>query len=131
METRGQRLGAQKSGGCLIVLFVPSRDRNEEPIDHEIWVTAALKILGTHFGGATAFPQGRGIWRNDARGGLLVFDEPTLVQCYTTETLVDQHLESLRDFLMQMGRETNQGAVGIVIDREYYEISLAESSHGA
>jgi hypothetical protein len=127
MAQRVQKLGAAKSGGCLVVLFIPSGDRDENPIDHDVWVTASLKTLGTLFGGATAFPQGRGVWRDDARGGLLVFDEPTLVQCYTTEALVDQHLDAVRDFLLQMGQATNQGAVGIVIDREYYEITLGET----
>jgi hypothetical protein len=85
-------------------------------------VTAALKMLGTLFGGATAFPQGRGVWRDDARGGMLIFDEPTLIQCYTKSTLVDENIDAVHDFLLQMLRETNQGAVGIVIDGAYYEI---------
>jgi hypothetical protein len=55
---------------------------------------------------------------------MLIFDEPTLIQCYTTEALVDQHLEAVRDFLLKMGRETNQGAVGIVIAGVYHEINL-------
>jgi hypothetical protein len=124
MATRQERLGANISGDCLMVLFIPSVDRDEAPIDQEAWVTSALKILGVFFGGGTAFPQGRGVWRDDSRGGLLIFDEPTLVQCYTSVGLVDQHLEAVRDFVVQMGRETKQGAVGIVIDHVYYEIRL-------
>src|ERR1022692_3108613 len=126
MATRQERLGANKGADCLMVLFIPSIDRDEKPIDQESWVTATLKMLGTFFTGATAFPQGRGVWRDDSRGGLLIFDEPTLIQCYTTETLVDLHLEVVRDFLLSMGRETNQGAVGIVIAGVYYEINLGE-----
>ena len=123
MATRQERLGADKSGSSLMVLFIPSVDRDENPIDQEAWVTAALKMLGSLFSGGTAFPQGRGVWRDDARAGLLIFDEPTLIQCYTTEALIDQHIELVRDFLVQMGRDTKR-AVGIVIDREYYEIHL-------
>ena len=108
--------------------FIPSIDRDENPIDQASWVTASLKMLGSLFGGATAFPQGRGVWRDDARSGLLIFDEPTLIQCYTTEELIDQQLDAVRDFVIQMGRATKQGAVGIVIDREYYEIRLGEHS---
>jgi hypothetical protein len=126
MVSRAERLGATHAGECLIVLFIPSVDREETAIEQEAWVTASLKLLGTYFRGGTAFPQGRGVWRDDARGGRLVFDEPTVVQCYTKEALVDQHLEVLRDFLVQMGRATNQGAVGIVIDREYYEITFGD-----
>jgi hypothetical protein len=56
MATRQERLGADKGADCLIVLFIPSVDRDEKPIDQETWVTAALKILGTLFTGGTAFP---------------------------------------------------------------------------
>ncbi len=45
----------------------------------------ALKVLGECFGGATAFPQGKGVWRDDAQGGKLLFDEPVVIQCYTNE----------------------------------------------
>jgi hypothetical protein len=40
--------------------------------------------------------------------------------------LVDQHLESVRDFLLKMGRETEQGAVGIVIAGVYHQINLGD-----
>jgi hypothetical protein len=125
MATREERLGADKAADSLVVLFIPSVDRDEKPIDQEVWVTGALKMLGSLLAGATAFPQGRGGWRGDSRGGVLIFDEPTLIQCYTTEALIDQHLEAMRDFLLEMGRETNQGAVGLVIAGVYYEIKLA------
>jgi hypothetical protein len=124
MATREERLGADKAADCLVVLFIPSVDRDEKPIDQEAWVTAGLKMLGALLTGGTAFPQGRGVWRDDSRGGLLIFDEPTLIQCYTTQALVDQHLDAVRDFLLKMGGETNQGAVGIVIDGVYYEIKI-------
>jgi hypothetical protein len=61
MASRAERLGATHAGGCLIVLFIPSVDREETVIDQDGWVTASLKMLGTHFRGATAFPQGA--WR--------------------------------------------------------------------
>ncbi len=82
----------------------------------------ALEALGRLFGGATAFPQGRGIWRDDAQGGVLLLDEPVVIQCYTSEEALEQHAEPLRDFLVRMGTEARQGAVGLVIDREYLEI---------
>lgn len=49
-------LGAsQPAGALIIVLFVPSRDRDGQDIDHDFWVTGALERLGTLFRGATAF----------------------------------------------------------------------------
>lgn len=41
-------------------------------------------MFGTVFGGATAYPKAKGIWRDDERGGALVTDEPIVVHCYTT-----------------------------------------------
>ena len=76
------------------------------------------------FGGATAFPKGKGVWRDDARGGALVYDKPVVIQCYTSERLVAVEAVGLREFLVRMGTETRQGAVGLVIDRDYLEIGI-------
>lgn len=115
-------LQAQKSASTVLVLFVPSVDRFDESIDQEYWVTETLSAFGRLFGGATAFPQGRGVWRDDERGGQLIFDAPVIVQCYTTEHALEEKAEELRDFLMRLGKEGRQGAVGFVIDRDYLEI---------
>jgi hypothetical protein len=117
-------LGASKAASTLLVLFIPSKDRFDGPIDQEHWVAEALTALGTLFGGATAFPQGKGVWRDDARGGKLLFDEPVVIQCYTSEKALEAKAGELRDFLHRMGREAKQGAVGLVIDRDYLEIGF-------
>jgi hypothetical protein len=83
-----------------------------------------LNVLGECFGGATAFPQGKGVWRDDAQGGKLLFDEPVVVQCYTNEEALDRNLDRLRAFLVRLGSEARQGAVGFVIDRDYLEIGF-------
>lgn len=125
-------LGATKSASTLLVLFIPSADRDGEPVLQDHWVEESLHVLGECFGGATAFPRGRGVWRDDARGGALVFVDPVVVQCYTDSALIEQHADTLRDFLVRMGTDTRQGAVGLVIDRDYLEIGfpLAEGGDG-
>jgi hypothetical protein len=127
-----EQLRADKTASTVLVLFIPSVDRDEEPIDQERWVTEALSTCGRLFGGATAFPQGRGVWRDDARGGRLVYDEPVIVQCYTTEDALNTNASDFREFLHRMGRRARQGAVGFVIDRHYLEIDfpLEEDQHG-
>lgn len=115
-------LQAQKSASTVLVLFVPSVDRFDQPIEQDYWVTESLSVFGRLFGGATAFPQGRGVWRDDARGGQLVFDAPVIVQCYTSEPALEESAEALRSFLIRLGTEGRQGAVGLVIDRDYLEI---------
>lgn len=117
-----EKLQAQRSASTVLVLFIPSVDRYEEPIDQEHWVTETLTVLGRLFGGATAFPQGRGVWRDDERDGRLIFDAPVIVQCYTAEQLLEEKAEEFRHFLMRLGTESRQGAVGLVIDRDYLEI---------
>jgi len=116
--------GATKRASTLLVLFIPSKDRFNAEIDQNSWVEFALDTMGRLFGGATAFPQGRGVWRDDAQGGVLIYDEPVVIQCYTSEKLLELHAASLGAFLRQMGSESNQGAVGLVIDREYLEIGF-------
>lgn len=117
-------LGASKAASTLLVLFIPSKDRSNKRIDQKYWVGETLEVLGGLFGGATAFPQGKGVWRDDAQGGKLLFDEPVVIQCYTSERAIEQHAAALRDFLHRMGREARQGAIGLVIDRDYLEIGF-------
>lgn len=123
-----RRLSAAKSGTSLLVLFIPSVNRNGDAVDQDYWVGRAWESLGTWFGGATAYPRARGVWRDDELGGRLVFDEPVVIQCYTSETLLAARANDLRELLLDMGSQTQQGAVGIVIDRDYLELSIAEGA---
>ena len=60
-------MGASRTASTLLVLFIPSKDRSDAAIDQSFWVNEALMTLGTLFGGATAFPQGRGVWRDQIK----------------------------------------------------------------
>jgi hypothetical protein len=121
---------ADKKQSTLLVLFIPSADRFGESLgkkEQRRWVRKALKVLGEHMGGATAFPRGLGVWRDDAQEGKLIWDRPVLIQCYTLEETLEQQAAALRSFLIEMGTETRQGAVGFVIDRDFYEIAFPMS----
>ncbi len=117
--------GAGPPAGTLqITVFIPSVDRDHRPIGQETWAEECLKTLGTLFRGATAFPPGRGVWRDDREGGQLVFDDTVLVTSYVDpEALSDDALARLRQFLHRLGREANQGEVGAVIGGRYYGIT--------
>jgi hypothetical protein len=114
---------ARKS--VLVVLFVPSVERDGvTPVDQDYWVDSALETLGTVFGGATAYPRAKGIWRDDERGGHLVRDEPVVIHCYTTPERIEDEdlLAELGAFCRRLGREASQGEVGLVVGDEYFAI---------
>jgi len=115
-----RRFAATKSESALLVLFIPSVDRDEQPLAKQsYWVKEALRSLGNWFDGATAFPRGMGVWKDRERGGRLVWDAPVIVHCYTNETSAIRHAKVLVDFLRRLGQETNQGAVGFVFQNGY------------
>jgi hypothetical protein len=113
---------ASRSASNLLVLFIPSQAWDQRPIDQSRWRDEALQALGLLFGGATAYPKGKGVWRDDDRGGKLLFDEPIVIQCYTSVDAIRSQAGPLREFLVRMGTECRQGAVGFVIDQDYLEI---------
>jgi hypothetical protein len=107
----------------LLVLFVPSVERDgTTAIDQDRWVQESLTMFGRLFGGATAYPKAKGVWRDDERGGVLVFDEPVVIHCYVTANAVNDEVNigALGEFCRRMGRETNQGEIGLIIDGAYF-----------
>ena len=109
----------------LVVLFIPSIERDgATPVDQGYWVDSALEMFGTVFGGATAYPKAKGIWRDDEQGGNLVRDEPIVIHCYTTPERIEdaEALTELGSFCRRMGREARQGEVGLVVGDEYFAI---------
>jgi len=93
-------------------------------VDQPFWVGEVLNTLGRLFRGATAYPRGRGVWRDDEREGTLLEEEPVIVFSYAaTEDLTAESLTELYRTLSRMGREANQGEIGVVIDGKYYGIT--------
>jgi len=130
MENIGSQLGAGPPAGTLqVTLFVPSVDREGLGIDQEYWREETLRTFGRLFRGATAFPPGRGVWRDDSRGGDLVFDDTILVTSYVVPRAFNKTaMRDLRRFLHRLGREGRQGEVGIVIGGSYYGITKFDKS---
>ena len=109
----------------LVVLFIPSVERDGvTPVDQQHWVDRALDMFGRVFGGVTAYPRALGVWRDDARGGTLVRDQPVVMHCYTTPAAIedDHNLTELGGFCRRMGSEAHQGEVGLVVGDEYFAI---------
>lgn len=111
------------------MLFIPSVERDGvTEIDQDRWVDEALDLFGQVFGGATAYPRAKGIWRDDENAGRLVRDNPVVLHCYMEPEAIEssENQASLGAFCRRMGRETNQGEVGLVIADEYLAIAEFE-----
>ncbi len=120
-ESRRKRL--------LVVLFIPSVERDgQTAIDQDQWVDAARDLFGRVFGGATAYPRARGVWRDDEKGGVLVKDNPVVIHSYMDPAAIEgaESQAQLAAFCQRMGRDTNQGEVGLIIDDEYLAITHFE-----
>lgn len=122
-----QALSASRAMGTVhLMIFVPSVDRAGRKLRRD-WTKPTLDAVGRLFRGGTAYPRGLGVWRDDAAGGRLVYDDTTIVFSY-----VDPHdlgageLAELRRFLHRMGREANQGEIGLVVDGRYIGITTYE-----
>lgn len=89
------------------------------------WADQTLRLFGRLFRGATALPPGRGAWRDDERGGALVFDDPQMVLAYVEDGLLNDPVVvgELRRHIHRLGRETGQGEVGVVVDGTYFGVT--------
>jgi hypothetical protein len=114
-------------GGEQVTLFIPSKDQLGQNIDQERWTSEALATLGKLFRGATAFPPGKGVWRDDSNQGNLLFETTVMVVSYVSKKDLEDNLLNLRTFLHRFGREAQQGEVGIIISGKYYGISVYDT----
>lgn len=114
--------GATSTRRVLIVLWIPSADRDGEDLpDQDKWSTAALDLFAELYGGATAMPPADGIWRDEDRGKV-IRESPILIHCYVTEEQAhDRKAQGkLGAFCRKMGKETRQGEVVLLIDGEWH-----------
>jgi hypothetical protein len=68
--------------GVLIVLFIPSKDKDGNDLSNqEMWADAASDLLSALFGGATIMPSAKGKWLNEETDQIIT--EPVvLIHCY-------------------------------------------------
>lgn len=126
MATRAihSALGATTPAGSeQITIFIPDKNQLGDPIDLTYWTELALTTLGKLFRGATAFPPGKGVWRNDAKGGELLLETTVMIISFVPAAELNKNIPALREFLHKLGRETSQGEVGIVINKTYHAIT--------
>jgi len=117
-------LGIDKSNPVLIILFIPTQDKNSKPlIDARMWLDAGITLLSELFGGATVMTA-QGCWFN-AETKEIVREEVNLVHSYVSiadAKKIDNFLK-LGNFLHRMGAEANQGEIGVVVDQVFHRIT--------
>lgn len=125
-------LGSEpEPNGTLIVLFIPSKDKNGNDLgDQEMWADAAGHLLSTLFGGATEMPTAKGKWLNEETGQIIT-EDVVLIHCYVRGSHLNDEgrIRELARFLHRMGSQTNQGEVAVVIGDVFHRIrrfTLAE-----
>jgi hypothetical protein len=125
---------AARVGSRHVQLFVPAVDRDGGPVPRgqKYWVQECLTVMGSQFGGATAFPPSQGVWRDDEHGGRLVYEETVIVFSYVSdEDLNGAAGRVLLEFINRLGRDGNQGEVGVFVDGTYYGFQSFETSSEA
>ena len=111
-------------GDDSVIVFIPSHRRDKVRLDdQDVWASEALELFGKLYGGATGFPNLRGIWRDD--DGELLDDEPIMIQSLAKRADVEDEskLKELALFLKRMGAKTQQGAVGVVFNNAIHFIT--------
>jgi hypothetical protein len=104
-----------------ITIYVPSRDRDGNPVEFEDWVLRTLELLSQVGGGATRMPPAQGAWLNPESRALII-EEVTLVYSYIDADALLERLSDLRRLLHEMGRALNQGEVVVEVNDRFYKI---------
>jgi hypothetical protein len=82
-----------------------------------------MELFADLYRGATAFQTFAGIYKT--QDGKVLHDKPILVECYAQRADVEdtEKLTDLLHFIKRMGRETQQAAVGLVVNSVFHEIT--------
>ncbi|MBB3937352.1 hypothetical protein [Aureimonas phyllosphaerae] len=108
--------------GDRFAIYIPNKDRHGEPVDQKTWVAEALYLLSDIGGGATAMPPVTGAWVNP-QTGQLILEEPVVVYSYVDPDKFVAEIDKVIDFVRRLGRETNQGSVGMESLGTFFTVS--------
>lgn len=112
-----------------VALFVPSRTRDGGVVDHELWRKEAVRVMSEIFGGATSV-QGYGGWLDVEQGCQVKEENISVVFSFIREDEWNrENVFKLRDFLYRMGRETQQGEIGVYVRGTYLPIKADRYEH--
>lgn len=117
-----EKIGAGSSNPVLVILFIPTKDKNGKDLsDADFWLNAGITVLSEEFGGATVMAPAEGAWCSPE--GLVIREKVHLVHSYGNPNSDLSCFESIADFMHRLGRMTNQGEIGIVVDGVFHRIT--------
>jgi hypothetical protein len=102
-----------------MVLYIPSTANVNQSITQEHaeqWVEAALRLLSTLFGGATAI-RAVGSWVSHS--DTLVTENVTIVYAFADE-LSTKKLTAVKQFALKLKRELGQESVAVEVNGKLY-----------
>lgn len=109
--------------GQKFSLYIPNQDQHGNPVDQARWVESALRLFSDLFGGATVFPDVRGAWLNQETRKLVI-EEPQIIYSFVTAQMFEDGIARLRQFMLDMGRQTNQGQIGFEFDGTLFLLDI-------
>lgn len=117
-------LGAYEASSTqMLTLYIPSQDRDGNPVNSVQWIGQAAMLLNTIGGGATQFDT-TGSWLNPETG-TQVTEQITIIYSYVTARKIKAFLPELNDFVQRLGRQTNQGEVVVEFSNRLYKIRFS------
>lgn len=122
-----QSLGASaRTSVQVLTLYIPAKDQHGRTIkNRRRWVMQGASLLAQVGGGVTIMPPARGGWLSPT--GKMIWEDTILVYSYIRASAFLEHLEDLRAFLHDLGRETGQGEVVVEFGDSMYHITEFDS----
>ncbi|MCP3959331.1 MAG: cyclic nucleotide-binding domain-containing protein [bacterium] len=96
-------------------VFIPTTIDIDATVDTKVYVDKTLAFLGDRFGGATC-SEASGVWKSDEVG--LVSETVYVVKTYATQGDLNTHLDSVVDYVKEMGIELRQEAMALEVDQK-------------
>jgi hypothetical protein len=103
-----------------VTLYIPTRDRNGNPVEYESWVSRAMKLLSEIGGGATRLPPAQGAWLRE--DGHLIEEAVHMVYSYVDGDAFIAACPRVREFAHDMGRSLDQGEIVVELSDRFYKI---------
>lgn len=105
--------------GCKVAIYVPATININHEIDNDEYVEKTGRLLSNCFGGATS-TKCVGMWMSNKEG--LVKEKTTLVFAYCTSEQLEENIDAVIDYCINLKSELKQDAIALEVNNEMYFI---------